>query len=72
VRRRPDPDVPPLELLVFCGRPYATAQAWEAAFEAWHEARAAWAAGRGLRESEVPAFDTYTIDGRCPFDPAAL
>jgi hypothetical protein len=71
VRRRPGGDVPPAELLTFYGRGYATAQEWERAFDAFHEARAAWLAMHGLTELEVAGFG-YTVVGDCPFDPASI
>lgn len=70
--RRPDSEIPPPELLVFRGRGYATAPEWEAAFSAWHVARADWLARRGLSEFDVPGFSVYQVDGDCPFDPSAI
>ncbi|MGO9382178.1 MAG: hypothetical protein ACLP4W_08780 [Mycobacterium sp.] len=69
MRRRPDSEAPPAELLTFHGRRYVTAAEWEAAFAAFHAARAEWLAGHGVSEFDAPG---YTVDGDCPFDKTAL
>ena len=69
MRRRLDDSVPPRELLVFQGRDYATAEQWEAAFDAWHQARARWLSLRGLPEDALPP---QRIDGDCPFDASRI
>lgn len=44
MRRRPNDSAPSEELLLFDGREFVTGAEWEAAFDAWHEARARWLA----------------------------
>ena len=70
MRRRFDDDAaPPLELLVFSGRRYATADEWEDAFDEWHQARERWLSVRGLSASALPS---AVVDGDCPWDPSAI
>ncbi|MFV8319927.1 hypothetical protein [Mycobacterium sp. 23] len=66
MRRRVDDSAPTVDLLVFDGREFGTAQAWEAAFYAWHEARDNWVARHP--SSELP----QQVLSNCPWDPGAI
>ncbi|MFV1500797.1 hypothetical protein [Mycobacterium kansasii] len=66
MRRRVDESAPSVDVLVFDGREFTTAQAWESAFDAWHEARAAW-------EVRHPGVELpCTVLSDCPFDPRTI
>jgi hypothetical protein len=66
MRRRYD-DVPPEELLVFDGRGYETAADYEAAADAFFEARERWRLERGLPDHAMPDWKSI---GDCPWDPS--
>jgi hypothetical protein len=68
MRRRVDGDAPPRELLVFSGRDFATADAWEAAFDQWHCARRRWLSLRDLPDDALPG----RVDGECPWDESRI
>lgn len=66
MRRRVDDSAPSVDVLVFDGREFRTAAEWEAAFDAWYSARAAWEA----RHPDVELPSTVLSD--CPWDPGAI
>lgn len=65
MRRWPGEGSPPPELVVFDGREFSTAAAWEAAFDEWSDARTAWEKLHGVELER-------RVLSRCPFDKSRI